>query len=101
MNANPSPAPHTARAIKTVEANDGSLLASALGLARCRINSMHRNAIGALGDGLIVSGRDATNMVQAIEAPARRFCLGVQWHPEFLLTRRPQRRLFHALVAAA
>jgi putative glutamine amidotransferase len=32
--------------------------------------------------------------------PGRRFVLGVQWHPEFLLS-DPERRLFSAFVDAA
>ena len=36
-------------------------------------------------------------VVEAVEATGRRFCLGVQWHPE----ESADRRLFAALVAAA
>jgi putative glutamine amidotransferase len=35
--------------------------------------------------------------VGAVEASGRRFCLGVQWHPEA----GADRRLFEALVSAA
>ena len=40
-------------------------------------------------------------IVQAIEDPLLPFLLGVQWHPELLLGRPRQQRLFDALVAAA
>ena len=36
-------------------------------------------------------------MVEAVELPGRRFCLGVQWHPEAGV----DHRLFAAHVAAA
>lgn len=68
---------------------------------RAKINSLHNQSIDRLGEGLRVSGRDLDGIVQAVEDPARRFLLGVQWHPEFLLFSRQQRRLFAALVEAA
>jgi putative glutamine amidotransferase len=37
--------------------------------------------------------------VEGIEDSARRFCLGVQWHPEFLID-PGDRRIFDALVGA-
>ena len=49
----------------------------------------------------MVSARDLDQITQAVEAPGRRFVMGVQWHPEFLLFLPRQRRLFKALVSAA
>ena len=77
------------------------LLARLLGVQRARINSLHNQAINQLGEGLVVSARDLEQITQAIEAPGRRFVMGVQWHPEFLLFLPSQRRLFKALVSAA
>jgi putative glutamine amidotransferase len=48
-----------------------------------------------------VVGRDLDGIVQAVEVPTHPFLLGVQWHPEFLLYKPSQLRLFRALVAAA
>jgi len=39
--------------------------------------------------------------VEGYEAPAHPFLLAVQWHAELLAHRRPDRRLFEALVAAS
>jgi putative glutamine amidotransferase len=39
-------------------------------------------------------------VVEGIEDPRRRFCLGVQWHPEYALS-PGDTRIFDALVAAA
>ena len=39
-------------------------------------------------------------VIEGIEAPRYRFCLGVQWHPEFHIS-EGDRRIFTAFVAAA
>lgn len=87
--------------LKTLLIEPQSELQRLLGTARARINSLHNQGIDELGNGLRVCGRDLDGIVQAVEAPARDFLLGVQWHPEFLLPMRGQRALFAALVAAA
>jgi putative glutamine amidotransferase len=39
-------------------------------------------------------------VIEAIEAPAHRFCIGVQWHPEFEIS-DGDRRLNSAFIDAA
>ena len=39
-------------------------------------------------------------VIEGIEAPDRRFCLGVQWHPEYEVG-SGDRAIFEAFVAAA
>ncbi|UZJ44300.1 gamma-glutamyl-gamma-aminobutyrate hydrolase family protein [Marinimicrobium sp. C6131] len=86
--------------LKTLEVVPETLLLNLLGKHSQRINSLHNQAIDRLGRGLHVSGRDHDGIVQAVEDPSYGFLLGVQWHPEFLLYRRSQRHLFHALIAS-
>jgi len=87
--------------LKTLCMESGSKLETILGHDDIRINSLHNQSINVLGDDLQVSGRDLDDIVQAVEDPERRFLFGVQWHPEFLIYSKRQRRLFHELVAAA
>jgi len=87
--------------LKTLLVEQGTRLHRLLGTTRTRINSLHSQGIDRVGEGLRVCGRDLDGIVQAVEAPARDFLLGVQWHPEFLLFSRRQRHLFRELVAAA
>lgn len=88
-------------ACKPVAIKRLSRLAAIVGARRLRVNSLHHQAVHALGAGLQASARDADGFVQAIEARAGAFVVGVQWHPEYLCYRPAQYRLFRALVRAA
>ncbi len=85
----------------TVEIEPESRLRGILGLARCRVNSLHHQSVDRLGRGLRAVAHGTAGMVQGVEARDHRFLLGVQWHPEFLVLSRPQQRLFRALVDAS
>lgn len=50
------------------------------------VNSSHHQSINISGKDLIVSAIAEDNVVEAIELKNHPFCIGVQWHPEFLLT---------------
>jgi len=75
----------------------GSLAAEAAGEERHVVRCHHHQAIDRLGDGLMVSGRAADGVAEAIEAADGRWLLGVQWHPEA----DERSRLFAALHDAA
>jgi putative glutamine amidotransferase len=66
-----------------VELVPGTLAARAVGGGHATIKSHHHQGVGALGEGLQVSGYSATDrVVEAIELPDRSYALGVLWHPE-------------------
>ncbi|OKH62536.1 glutamine amidotransferase [Mycobacterium sp. SWH-M5] len=75
----------------------GTRLASLIG-ERSDAQCYHHQAIDRLGDGLVVSARDADGVIEAVEVPGEHFVLGVQWHPE---ERLDDLRLFRAVVEAA
>ena len=87
--------------LKTLCLQPGTWLATFMGSETARINSLHNQAIFQTGTGFTVAGRDMDGLIQAIEDQAYGFLIGVQWHPEFLIFMRRQRRLFQALVEAA
>ena len=82
-----------------VRVEPGTLLARIVGTGELRVNSSHHQAVRDPGRGRI-NARTADGVVEGIEDPSRRFCLGVQWHPEFEVD-PGDRRLLEALVAAA
>ena len=49
---------------------------------------------------VVVDARAPDGVVEGIEDPRRRFCLGVQWHPEFAID-PGDARIFAALIEAA
>jgi putative glutamine amidotransferase len=67
----------------------------------CPVNSRHHQAVKAVGQGLIVSATAPDGVIEAIEDPAQRFCVGVQWHPENFYRTGEFRTLFEGLVEAA
>ena len=77
---------------------DGSLAARAAGEVDHATKSHHHQAIAELGEGLVETGWSTLDeLPEAIEDPARRFALGVQWHPEA----DPGSQLVAALVREA
>jgi putative glutamine amidotransferase len=61
----------------------GSLAARVAGEEMHATKSHHHQSVATVGDGLEVSGWSTLDeLPEAIEAPERRFVLGVQWHPE-------------------
>ena len=66
----------------------------------CPVNSRHHQAPKALGERLISSATAPDGVIEAIEDPTRRFCLGVQWHPENFYRTGEFRNLFEGFVQA-
>ncbi|HEX8527052.1 gamma-glutamyl-gamma-aminobutyrate hydrolase family protein [Allosphingosinicella sp.] len=86
---------------KTVRIVAGSRLDRILRCNPCRVNALHHQSVDRVGTGLRVVAEDEAGIVQATEGTGPNFLLGVQWHPELLVLRSPQQRLFQALVDAA
>jgi putative glutamine amidotransferase len=67
----------------------------------CRVNSRHHQSVGSLGKQFVASAIAPDGVIEAIEAPDARFCVGVQWHPENFWRTGEFRGLFDAFVDAA
>jgi putative glutamine amidotransferase len=76
----------------------GSLAAQAAGEELHSTKSHHHQGVATVGAGLKITGHSLLDdLPEAIEAPGRRFVLGVQWHPEA----DEQSRVMAALVEQA
>jgi len=82
----------------TVTITPGSLLAEITGRAEMRVNSSHHQAVATAG-AASVDAIAPDGVIEGIEDRSRRFCLGVQWHPEYLID--PGDRLIFARLVAA
>ncbi len=81
-----------------VRLKPGSLAAQAAGEEVHNTKSHHHQGIDQLGEGLEVTGHSTLDQLpEALEAPDKRFVLGVQWHPEA----DERSRVVAALVDAA
>lgn len=87
-----------------VKVMSGSFLARVLGEDELRVNSMHHQAVKALGKNMVAVAHAPDQIIEGIEltdAGPDRFVLGVQWHPEELVsTDSAARNLFSAFVSA-
>lgn len=64
-----------------------------------QVNSTHHQAIKKVGDHLKAVAYASDGVIEAIENPEKRFCLGVQWHPEYLSTPYDY-KIFEAFISA-
>jgi putative glutamine amidotransferase len=88
-----------------VRVEAGSALAGALGtgvmtLETCAVNSRHHQAVDVVAAGFVVSATAPDGIVEAIERRDRRFCVGVEWHPENFWATGEFAPLFEAFVRA-
>ena len=98
LHRQPGHGPKPAHAV-TIE--PGTLLASVMGATTIEVNSYHHQAANDLGRGLRAVAWSPDGVVEAIEAPASDFVLGVQWHAESMVETPGHERVFPAFVTAA
>lgn len=82
-----------------VDVVPGTLLHRIVGGTVMHVNSAHHQAVRSPGPHAIVDASTSDGVIEGIEDDRYRFCLGVQWHPEFFID-QGDRRIFDALIAA-
>jgi putative glutamine amidotransferase len=83
-----------------VEIAAGTILHRIAGTSRVAVNSAHHQAVKTVGPGVVIDAVAPDGVIEGIELPGRRFCLGVQWHPEFEISPADE-AIFRAFVDAA
>ncbi len=84
----------------TVKIETGTLLHDIVGAGEMNVNTAHHQAVRDVSGSAIVNALTSDGVIEGIEAPRQKFCLGVQWHPEFEIDPNDI-RLFAAFVDAA
>lgn len=94
-----APATQLSHAVKIAP---NSVLRRIVKTASMRVNSSHHQSVKDVAPSLRASAWAPDGIIEAIESPAQRFLLGIQWHPEFLFDRHDRhRRLFEVFLEAA
>lgn len=78
----PNPRTEPGHAVAVVA---GTQLARIAGTDSIAVNSAHHQAVKAVPAGVVVNARSSDGVIEGIEDPQHRFCLGVQWHPEYAI----------------
>jgi len=78
----------------------GTRLSAICGTSALSVNSAHHQAAKTVGPGVVVNARAEDGIIEGIELSGHRFCLGVQWHPEYAIS-AGDRLIFDAFVAAS
>jgi putative glutamine amidotransferase len=89
----PGPGLFARRAVRTAPGSELARLLGPTATADCH----HHQALGVIAPGLTPTAWAEDGVVEGVEIIGRRFCLGMQWHPEA----GQDRRLFAALATAA
>lgn len=85
-----------------VRLDESSLLSQIVGANTVAVNSLHHQAAKEIGSTLKAVGYADDGVIEALEAPGHPFGLGVQWHPEELVTEHDSaRKMFAAFIEAS
>lgn len=71
-----------------------------IGKSEIMVNSAHHQAVKSVPDGIIINATAPDGVIEGIEMPEKSFCIGVQWHPEFLITKADE-ALYDAFIKAS
>lgn len=83
-----------------IEVYEGTLLHQIVGSKTMNVNSAHHQSILDEPDGVRINAKTRDGVLEGIEVPGKRFCLGVQWHPEFLIDPGDQ-KIIEAFIKSA
>ena len=83
-----------------VNINVNTLLGKIIKKNKIMVNSAHHQSVDKLGKKLIISGVADDNIIESIEHLSHRWCIGVQWHPEFLITNE-DKKIIKSFVSAS
>ena len=71
----------------SVKLNKQTKLFKIINQSKIQVNSAHHQAVNQLGKNLVISSVASDGIIESIESTEHDWCIGVQWHPEFLITK--------------
>ena len=78
----------------------GTLLHKIVKTDELQVNSAHHQAAKDAPLGVIINAIAPDGVIEGIEAPGQKFCIGVQWHPEYGVS-AGDNAIFEAFITAA
>ena len=63
------------------------------------VNTAHHQAAGEVGEWVLASAKTSDGIIEVIEKEDHQFCIGVQYHPEYLVTEHDE-KLIAAFIEA-
>jgi putative glutamine amidotransferase len=93
----PNPRTEPGHPVKIVA---GTLLHRVVKELELPVNSAHHQAVKNVGQGIVINALAPDGVIEGIEDPRRRFCIGVEWHPEYSISPGDD-RIFDAFIRAA
>jgi putative glutamine amidotransferase len=74
----------------SIRVTKGGMLERIIGKSETRVNSIHRQGVKVLGEGLNVEAVAPDGIIEAVSVKgAASFAFGTQWHPEFKASQNP------------
>ena len=64
---------------------ENTLLRKILGKKTIPVDSVHHDAVSFKMNKLIINATSGDGIIEGVEYPNRKFILGLQWHPEYLI----------------
>ncbi|MBF96194.1 MAG: gamma-glutamyl-gamma-aminobutyrate hydrolase [Pelagibacterales bacterium] len=83
----------------SVNLNTKSILYEIIKEKTIRVNSAHHQSIKTPGKGLVINAIASDGVIEGIEDQSKSFCIGVQWHPEFLI-KKSDNKIFKSFIKA-
>ncbi len=78
----PNPRNQTSHSVKIIK---NTFLSTIVKTNNIKVNSAHHQAVKKVGSGLNVNALAPDGIIEGIEDKSLSFCMGLQWHPEFLI----------------
>lgn len=83
-----------------VDITKDSVLYHLLSERKIGVNSLHHQAVLEIPPGFIQNALASDGIIEGIEKPDAKFCIGVQWHPESMENEMHSEALFRGFVEA-